>query len=361
VSDDAVRIINEPEGARGGREPVQTWQKVAVVLIIAAVAATLYLMFRAGAFTVARPQTRDHVRETEHATSFIAPPDVKEAAAHVTATPPTRPTPNHAASTEQKGVDESAEFNAPVGDGNGGGGGGAQPVYRRGASGQEAGGAGVPVMAQQSQSSLLLPPAKAYRLPHPLYTVAEGTQMPCAEVTAIDTGSGGPVLVKAVLQQDVWSMYHEMVLLNKGTKILGEVGHGLVNGLDRIAVVWREATLPAPYGIRVSLDSPAAEPLGEGGLEGQVKRHEWDKIKGVMAVSLLQGALNIAQAAVSPAGGTSINFGSLTSGTESAGNILLQSKINIPDTFHRDQGLACSVFLARDLDFSNVFSLAVDP
>jgi hypothetical protein len=35
--------------------------------------------------------------------------------------------------------------------------------------------------------------AVAYRVPHPTYTIQKGTVIPCTDVTAIDTSSGGNV------------------------------------------------------------------------------------------------------------------------------------------------------------------------
>jgi type IV secretory pathway VirB10-like protein len=87
------------------------------------------------------------------------------------------------------------------------------------------------------------------------------------------------------------------------------------------------------------------------------KRHEWQKIKGVLALSLLQGGLNIGQALAQSRGSTNIDFSSVTNGGNEIGNTLLQSTINIPDTIHRDQGLACGIYMEKDIDFSNVYSL----
>lgn len=208
-------------------------------------------------------------------------------------------------------------------------------------------------------SSLLGPPATASRLKNPLLTILKGTNIPCADVTVIDTGAGGNVLVKATISGEVKGGGGKVTLLDKGSELLGEVGHAMVDGLDRIGIVWREVTTPYPNFIRVSLDSPATGPLGEGGLDGDVNRHEWMKIKGVLLFTLIQGASQVLQSALAQHGSTSINFGNVNSSGQEIGSILLSKMLNIPDTIHRDQGLTCSAFLARDLDFSKVYSLNV--
>jgi type IV secretion system protein VirB10 len=199
----------------------------------------------------------------------------------------------------------------------------------------------------------------AYRVAHPTYTIRKGTVIPCTDVTAIDTSSGGDVGVTATIPMDVWSMDHHMILLGKGTTVVGEVGHGLVNGLDRLGVVWREFTTPPPDSVGVSISSPAVGPLGEGGLDGDIKRHEWQKVKAIVALSLLQGGLNIGQALAQSRGTTNIDFSAVTNGGNEVGNTLLQSQINIPDTIHRDHGLTCGIYMAQDVDFSHVYSARI--
>ena len=231
------------------------------------------------------------------------------------------------------------------------------PHYRDG--GEERTAAALASATPSSSSSLFTATAVAYRVPHPTYTIRKGTVIPCTDVTVIDTGSGGNVGVTATLPMDVWSMDHHMILLGKGTTVAGEVGHGLINGLDRLGVVWREFTTPPHDSVGVSISSPSVGPLGEGGLDGDIKRHEWQKIKAVVALSLLQGGLNIGQALAQSRGTTNIDFSAVTNGGNEIGNTLLQSQINIPDTIHRDQGLACGIYMAQDVDFSHVYAARV--
>ena len=119
---------------------------------------------------------------------------------------------------------------------------------------------------------------------------------------------------------------------------------------------WCRRCHRAADSIGVSLVSPATGPLGEGGLDGDIKRHEWQKIKAVVALSLLQGGLNIGQAMAQSRGTTNIDFSAVSNGGNEIGNTLLQSQIN---TIHRDQGLACGIYMAQDVDFSKVYSARI--
>jgi hypothetical protein len=333
----------------GARQPLRPWQYIMVVAAVIGAIAVLWFFLRGGVlWHHDKPKPIERSAGSGSVPAFVGPPDLQEAAAKQAAV--SRPV-----SAGLPPVDESADFNAPL----------MSPTQQQ---------SHMPPLTEPRQvptdpslamanaiggGSLLLPKAVAYRVPHPEFTIRKGTLIPCADVTAIDTGSGGNVLVKAVVNMDVWGMGHKIVLMEKGTELIGEVGHGMVNGLDRLGVVWREATTPWPNAVGISLDSPAAGPLGEGGLNGDVNRHEWQKVKGIVMLSLLQGSLSIAQALAQRHDTTNIDFSAVTNGGNEIGNTLLQSTINIPDTIHRDQGLACSAFLARDLDFYRVYGARI--
>jgi type IV secretory pathway VirB10-like protein len=332
--------------ADNARQPMQPWQYILVVFAMLCTLGVLWFFLRGGEIWHREPPKPVERADTGGAPPvFVGPPDTQEAAARGVAASQAQ-----AAAAEPQPVDESAEFAAPIMSGA------VQqasrpPVPPRGAAPDSA-----PAMANAG-ANLFGATAVAYRVPHPTFTIRKGTLIPCSDVTAIDTGSGGNVGVTATIPIDVWSMNHRMILLGKGTTVVGDVGQGLVNGLDRLGVVWREFTTPAPDSVGISINSPAVGPLGEGGLDGDVKRHEWQKIKGVLALSLLQGGLNIGQALAQSRGSTNIDFSAVTNGGNQIGNTLLQSTINIPDTIHRDQGLACGIYMAQDMDFSNVYSL----
>ncbi len=195
---------------------------------------------------------------------------------------------------------------------------------------------------------------RATRMRNPDYTVMQGTMIPCIQQTAINTSYPGPVT--AVLPQDIRGATGRVVLLDKGTKLFGTVEHGIVNGLDRVFVVWHNATTPSF--VRVTLDSPAADEVGQTGLDGVVDRHLWRKIGGVLMLSLVDGAI---QAGVNAAqkSGTSQSTYAIGNGGENAASILLRNNLDIPDVLHRNQGLGCAAFLVRDLDFSSIYGLRI--
>lgn len=342
--------------AEQAKQPLQAWQYILVVGAVLAAIIVLWLFLRNA--QIWRHEKPEHAERSGSGGSssipaYVGPPDTQETAAKASLVRPI------AAASQL--VDESAEFNAPIMTAT------QQPSrFGMDPGTQAAQGRADTAMARvrgaagSGGSSLFTATVTAYRVPHPTFTIRKGTLIPCTDVTAIDTSSGGDVGVTATIPVNVWSMDHHMILLDKGTTVVGDVGHGLVNGLDRVGVVWRELTTPPPESVGVELSSPATGPLGEGGLDGDVNRHEWQKVKGIVMLSLLQGGLNIGQAMAQSRGSTNIDFSSVSNGGNQVGNTLLQASISIPDTIHRDQGLACAIYTAQDIDFSSVYGLKVE-
>jgi type IV secretion system protein VirB10 len=152
-----------------------------------------------------------------------------------------------------------------------------------------------------------------------------------------------------------------VVLLDRGTKIVGQIEKGLVQGEDRIFVLWTRAE--TPNHVVISLNSPGADELGRSGLPGEVDNHWWQRFGGALMLTLLQGSLNAGTALAASSGNGSSNgatagfvYGAQSSGNQIA-NTALENSINIPPTLRKNQGDTVSVFTAQDLDFSAVYRL----
>jgi len=201
----------------------------------------------------------------------------------------------------------------------------------------------------------------ATRLKNPELTIAQGTIIPCIEQTALD--SSYPGLITAVVPQDIYSAGGHTVLIDAGSKVVGTMQKGIINGLAREFVLWQQITTPAPDFVRIALDSPAADALGRTGLDGNVNRHIWEKLEGALLLSTVDTGIEAAALGATSAlanrstTGNNLNFYQFQGYSDQAIAGLLSSTINIPDTLTRPQGSSCSIFVARDLDFSSVYSL----
>ncbi|MGH7120915.1 MAG: type IV secretion system protein VirB10 [Acetobacteraceae bacterium] len=201
-------------------------------------------------------------------------------------------------------------------------------------------------------SATMLGTAYASLLPHPNLTIPTGTLIPCTLQTAID--SGLPGFVTCVLPQAVRGATGAVTLLDRGTKVLGEVQGGLVRGEYRLFILWTEAR--TPQGVVINLASPAAGPVGRAGVSGAVDYHFWQRFGAALMFTILGGGLQAGANAVQNGTGNTF-FQYFQPAAGQVANTALEAQINIPPTLKKNQGDSVSIFVARDLNFSDVYKL----
>ena len=195
--------------------------------------------------------------------------------------------------------------------------------------------------------------ATAHVLPHPDYTIAAGTIIPCTLQTAID--SGLPGFVKCVLPEAVRSMTGRVTLLDRGTQVLGEIRAGLVQGQDRLFILWTRAV--TPNNVAIALASPAADQFGRAGVAGAVDNHFWQRFGAAIMLTMIGGTLQAGANAVPSGGSGNTYLEFLQPNTNQIANTALEATINIPPTLRKNQGDNVSIFVARDLNFYQVYQL----
>jgi type IV secretion system protein VirB10 len=195
-------------------------------------------------------------------------------------------------------------------------------------------------------SSIVSVPAA--RLANRNFLVTAGTQIPCVLQTAMDTTQPG--FVTCVLPRAVFSDNGRVVLLEKGTRVLGEYQGGIQQGQSRLFVIWNRAI--SPQGVVVSLGSPAADALGRAGVSGKTETFFWKRFGGALLLSLVGDAGNIATSRLAGAQQT-------TQAPNSAAEAALGEDIRIKPVLRAAQGSEVTIFAARDFDFSNAYSLSL--
>lgn len=189
---------------------------------------------------------------------------------------------------------------------------------------------------------------------HPDYTISAGSRIPCLPVDAINSALGGynacrvPEWVRGTTQA--------RGLLPPGTVIFGQVRKGLVNGQERLAIVFSRIETAGDHMV-IDIASPAADEMGRAGADGNVNTHFWSNAGNVALYALidgLQGAVtNGATAAVNGAVGNGNGFFfSFGGGGQSLAAAALQGRMNIPPTLERPEAFPLQVQLGEDLDFS---------
>jgi len=193
------------------------------------------------------------------------------------------------------------------------------------------------------------PAVAASVLPTRRFLLAKGAFIDCTLETAID--STLPGMTTCVTATDTFSADGSVVLLERGTKLVGETRGQVAQGTSRIFVLWTEARTPT--GVVVPLSSPGTDELGRSGLTGDVNRHFWDRFGAAILLTVINGVVQGAVASQNQ--GSSVIVSPST--TSDVMTEVLKSTVNIPPTVSKAQGDRIQVFVARDVDFRPVYAL----
>jgi type IV secretion system protein VirB10 len=196
------------------------------------------------------------------------------------------------------------------------------------------------------------PAARARVLPAERLLLPKGAFIDCTLETAID--STLPGMTTCVTATDTFGVDGSTVLIERGSKLVGETRGEVHQGAARVFVLWTQARTPA--GVIVPLDSPGTDELGRSGLPGEVNRHFFERFGAAILISVIDGAV---QSAVSSRGGSAVIVNPSTS--QDVMTEVLKGTINIPPTITKAQGDRIQVLVARDLDFRSVYELKSTP
>lgn len=196
------------------------------------------------------------------------------------------------------------------------------------------------------------PAVQAQVLPTRRLLLPKGAFIDCTLETALD--SQLPGMTTCITATDIFGADGQVMLLERGSKLVGETRGDLRLGQGRVFVLWTEARTPA--GVVVQLASPGTDELGRSGLSGYVDTHFWQRFGAAILISVIDGALQTAVASQrSGSGGSAVVYN--TQGARDVMTEVLRSTVNIPPTVVKNQGERIQVFVARDLDFRTVYTL----
>jgi type IV secretion system protein VirB10 len=209
-----------------------------------------------------------------------------------------------------------------------------------------------PPSGQSALVNLLRPSAtpatRAQVLPAQRLLLPKGAFIDCTLETAID--STLPGMTTCVTATDTFGVDGSTVLIERGSKLVGETRGDVAQGQARLFVLWTEARTPT--GVIVPLASPGTDELGRSGLSGAVNRHFFQRFGAAMRISVINGAV---QAAATRGSGSTVIYN--PSGSTDVLTEILRSTVSIPPTITKNQGDRIQVFVARDLDFRSVYEL----
>ncbi|TCU21286.1 type IV secretion system protein VirB10 [Rhizobium azibense] len=184
------------------------------------------------------------------------------------------------------------------------------------------------------------------------FIVAMGTSIPCVLETALS--SDQPGFASCLVNRDVLSDNGRVVLMEKGTQIVGEYRGSLRRGQKRLFVLWSRAK--TPKGVIIALASPATDTLGRAGMDGYVDTHWWERFGSAILLSIVGDATSYASGRFEQG---DVEAENTTGAGRQAAAIAVEQSINIAPTLLKHQGDPVLIFVARDLDFSGVYRLRV--
>ncbi|RJY13312.1 TrbI/VirB10 family protein [Parashewanella spongiae] len=213
--------------------------------------------------------------------------------------------------------------------------------------------------AQQSSSlSVQLQATKlkgsvASHVVDPNLFITKGAFLDCILETAIS--SDVPGMTRCQLSRDIYSTNGKVLLLEKGSHIVGQYQSGLQQGVARIFVLWNR--IETPNGVIIDLDSPGTDTLGRSGHSGFVDSHFKQRFGSAILLSLIGDAGSYAANKANSGDKNQIQFGNTIGSSKDLASTALQDSIRIKPTLLKNQGEHINVFVARDLDFRSVYDL----
>jgi len=175
-------------------------------------------------------------------------------------------------------------------------------------------------------------------------TIPQGTLIPAVLETAFD--STNPGFARAVVSRNIKGFDGSRILIPRGSRLVGEYKSETSSGQRRALINW--AQLIRPDGVVVQLDSPAADPLGRGGIPARVSSNGFGRFIG----TLLQSTLDIGRTIVAQRVGGTV-FLAYPRAIASFSQATTPQLSRDQPRLRVDPGTSISVFVARDLVFSS--------
>lgn len=206
-----------------------------------------------------------------------------------------------------------------------------------------------PTTLDTLRRSSVIGQTQARPLPDRNFLITAGSFIPCVLQSAMD--SSQPGYVSCIVPRNVYSDNGRVVLMEKGTKIVGEYQGGLNRGQYRLFVLWTRAV--TPRGIAIDVGSPATDALGRSGVDGRVDNFFWQRFGTALLFSLVEDAATVGSQAI---GNTAPNTTRVPS---DAASTILQQNAQIRPVLRKNQGEDVGITVAQDFDFSTVYGLAL--
>ena len=203
--------------------------------------------------------------------------------------------------------------------------------------------------AQPGQSTSA---AGGIQVPHSPLEVREGTLVEAQLLTGIHSDLPGEVL--AQVSRNVYdSQTQQVLLIPKGTKLVGTYNNQVVLGQGRLLVAWTRMVLPD--GRSVTFPGLASKDLrGASGLTGRVDRHRLGAFGDALMLSVVGAGLALSQRRPDRGGSaypspSEVMAGSVAAELSRVATEMLRARAGRAPTIQIQEGISFHVFMSGDL------------
>lgn len=188
---------------------------------------------------------------------------------------------------------------------------------------------------------------------NPNLLLEQGTYIPCVLRQKLISNVGGQI--SCTIAENVLSKNGNVTLIEKGSKAVGVYQTGAVShGSDQIFVIWQE--IRTPNNINVDVNSGSTDELGANGLTGWTDQHFWKRFGNAILLSMITDSSSALSSRLAKSDNRNYLENTQENSEELAKTVLEQMG-DIKSTLYKNQGDKVGIFVARDIDFSSVYSL----
>ncbi|HWZ59047.1 MAG TPA: TrbI/VirB10 family protein, partial [Gemmatimonadaceae bacterium] len=197
--------------------------------------------------------------------------------------------------------------------------------------------------------------APAVEQPMTAYELKAGTVIPAGLVTTVNSDLPGTIV--AQVSRDVYdSRTESIVLVPKGTRLIGAYDDRIVSGQSRVLVAWTRMVFPDGRSVRLP-GVEGVDAAGSAGVEGSVNDH----LGHVFATAALMSALSAGAQLSQPetTGGTyaapsagQVAAGALGQEMSTVGLEMVRQGLSVKPTITVRGGAAVQVMLTQDVVFT---------
>ena len=197
---------------------------------------------------------------------------------------------------------------------------------------------------------------EARRLPHPDFTIASGEFLHAVLETAINSDLPGKV--RAVVSKPVYAYTGGRLIIPAGSRLIGQYSSGIVQGQNRVMIVWGRLILPS--GIAIALNSPSADALGRAGQGADsVDTHFFARFGQSALLSLIGASAATAGVNNTAQYNSAAQYRmAVAQSFQQSAQQSLQGTLPMKPTLRVNQGANINVFVAHDLSFYQVLKSA---